>query len=85
MADYKSDLSGWNPVSDFFPKILKQAAQSNNIEDDTIRIFEVGSYKGLSTSSMGNICKKLEKDIGKKCAIISIDTWLWADNERLKN
>uniref|UniRef100_A0A914EIC0 Acyltransferase 3 domain-containing protein n=1 Tax=Acrobeloides nanus TaxID=290746 RepID=A0A914EIC0_9BILA len=79
MVGYKPDLSGWNPVSDFFPKILKQVAQSNNIEDDTIRIFEVGSYKGLSTSSMGNICKQLEKEIGKKCAIVSIDTWIWAD------
>ena len=28
---------------------------------------------------MGNICKQLEQDIGKKCAIVSIDTWIWAD------
>ena len=28
---------------------------------------------------MGKICKQLEKEISKKCAIVSIDTWIWAD------
>lgn len=39
-------------------------------------IIEVGSYKGLSTVSLGKTCKKLQELYKKSCTVIAVDTWL---------
>ncbi len=42
---------------------------------DTIRMIEVGSWKGLSTVTMGDICQNFSRN-EFNCTLIAIDTWL---------
>jgi hypothetical protein len=67
ITDHQVDLSGW--MDGFFADEFGKAIGPN-----TKYVFEVGSWKGLSTITMANICKTL----GVYPTIVAIDTWLGA-------
>lgn len=67
VSQHQLDLSGWMDNS-FCTEF------QNAIGNHTKIVLEVGSWKGLSTVTMANICKTL--DIYP--SIIAIDTWLGA-------
>lgn len=74
VEDHILDLQGWmdpNFATVFENKLIALMQQK---PDREIIIVEVGSWKGLSTITMGNICKKHNA----KANIIAIDTWLGA-------
>jgi hypothetical protein len=66
ITGYEPDIKGWK--YDSFDSIFEEAVKK--YKDPTI--IEVGSWKGLSATTMAKICKKL--DIAPK--IVCIDTWL---------
>lgn len=72
-TNYKVDLQGWMDPGfcNVFKRLAINAANKNN---NSITIIEVGTWKGLSTSSMARICK----EHGINAKIIAVDTWLGA-------
>lgn len=74
------DIQGW--MNDRFSDVFEKTLDTINANKErTVRIIEVGSWKGLSANTMANICKT--KDI--QCEIYAVDTWLgssehWDDN-----
>jgi hypothetical protein len=69
--DYVIDLQGWksNNFDTVFKNILTDVGQEFSSE---LTIFELGSWKGLTSSIMANI----SKSNNIRCKIICIDTWL---------
>ena len=70
--DYDLDLQGW---MDPQLKDVFQNAISGKDTNELLTIVEVGTWKGLSTTTMAGICKELGF---KNVDIIAIDTWLGA-------
>ena len=68
-SSHKLDLQGW--MDPQFEHVFKEHIIKY---DRPITIVEVGSWKGLSTSTMARICK--ENNV--EATIIAIDTWLGA-------
>lgn len=69
VTTHNVDLQGW--MDPEFETVFKNHAIKY---DRPIVILEIGSWKGLSTSTMARVCK--ENNINAK--IIAIDTWLGA-------
>lgn len=69
------DIHGWmdTEFANVFKQELDRHVQTKG-PDAELCIVEVGSWKGLSTTSMARICK--ENNI--KARILAIDTWLGA-------
>lgn len=69
---YDVDLQGWmNPE---FRDVFRKALAIKNPEDP-LTIIEVGTWKGLSTTTMATIAKEQNfKDVN----IVAVDTWLGA-------
>ena len=57
-------------------RVLQFFSKNGGVLIFCFRIIEVGSWKGMSTAEMGKACKTFTNTTGKKCYIISIDTWL---------
>lgn len=66
------DVQGW--MDDAFPAVVSRALDARD-PNLPLRIVEVGSWKGLSTSTMARICR--ERGFHDAC-IICVDTWLGA-------
>jgi predicted O-methyltransferase YrrM len=62
--DYPSDTQGWGSTHPVFETLVQALKPSV--------IIEVGSWKGGSAISMGNVCKSL----GLETEIVCVDTWL---------
>jgi hypothetical protein len=56
--------------------ILHGKWSQKKIFKDRFSIIEVGSFKGLSTSFIGEACSNITEVYGKTCQIICVDTWL---------
>jgi Methyltransferase domain len=71
ISNYQVDLQGWmdNGFASTFSEYLLQHDLQN-----PMTIIEVGSWKGLSTSTMAQLCKAHNI----KANIYAIDTWLGA-------
>lgn len=67
---YTPDLQGW--MHPQFSAVFLEAVRALRVEN--LIIFEVGSWKGLSATTMAKLCKQ----IGQKCTIVAVDTWLGA-------
>ena len=73
IQDYQVDIQGW--MDRTFESVFEKSLNSTNAMNTKLTtILEVGSWKGLSTSTMATICKKHSI----KANIIAIDTWLGA-------
>uniref|UniRef100_A0A914E1A7 Class I SAM-dependent methyltransferase n=1 Tax=Acrobeloides nanus TaxID=290746 RepID=A0A914E1A7_9BILA len=73
-SNEKLDLKGWGSIDAFLNDFMENF--TNIAGRNSIRIIEVGSYKGLSTVSLGKTCKKLQELYKKSCTVIAVDTWL---------
>lgn len=72
--NHQVDLQGW--MCGQFPSTFESFLNDlkNRLENNRLIIIEVGTWKGLSTVTMANICKN--NNINTK--IIAVDTWLGA-------
>jgi hypothetical protein len=71
VSTHKLDLQGW--MVDSFTSVFSHYVHAH-ARDAPITVIEVGSWKGLSTSTMARICKEYKRDV----RIIAVDTWLGA-------
>jgi predicted O-methyltransferase YrrM len=72
VSDYHVDLQGWKDSS--FDLVFKGFLETRD-PSQPLTILEVGSWKGLSTVTMSQMCK----DHGfKHVNLIAVDTWLGA-------
>ncbi|VDM37182.1 unnamed protein product [Toxocara canis] len=67
-------------------KLMKLALQKylaldvdENLSKRTIRIVEIGAYRGESANEMANACKEMPENIN--CSIIAIDHWNGEEDE----
>jgi predicted O-methyltransferase YrrM len=65
--EHALDLQGWHGNFPVFEELIAELKPKT--------IIEVGSWKGQSTTSMAQACKKL----GLRSKIYCVDTWLGAD------
>lgn len=72
VSNHQVDLQGWMAVE--FRDLFKGFLDPMN-RDEPLTIIEVGSWKGLSASTMADISKSMGF---KNTKIICIDTWLGA-------
>lgn len=72
VSGYTEDLQGWMDQA-FIPVFLD--CLMSRARDELLTIIEVGSWKGLSCSTMARLVKELGF---KNVRIIAIDTWLGA-------
>jgi hypothetical protein len=90
VSNHIVDCQGWMDATFeiVFNKMLEDRLSAGfGTEDKPLVIVEVGSWKGLSTSTMARLCKA--KNASAK--IIAIDTWLgapefwtWGKNEDIR-
>jgi Methyltransferase domain len=62
--EHPEDLQGWNSYANVFRDVIEQVRPR--------RIIEVGVWKGTASIYMA----KIVKELGLRCEIVCIDTWL---------
>jgi hypothetical protein len=70
VSEHQVDLQGW--MCDQFEHVFRASLPDGNPEPF---IIEVGTWKGLSTTTMARVCKTVGYE---RARILAIDTWLGA-------